>query len=141
MPATRSLLACLFLFFVNVHNFGPEPATNVTITDVLPAGTTFVSATTASGSCSGTTTVVCTIPALAVGTNARIEIATAWNGDEITNTASVAASENDGNLGNNTDSVTVDALADAPGIPTTSTWGLLVLTLMLTYMAMRRMHP
>ncbi|HEV2863822.1 MAG TPA: SBBP repeat-containing protein [Pyrinomonadaceae bacterium] len=46
-------------YTIGVRNRGDLPATGVTLTDVLPAGMTFVSATTSKGSCSGTTTVVC----------------------------------------------------------------------------------
>ncbi|MGH8278142.1 MAG: hypothetical protein ACRETQ_01040 [Gammaproteobacteria bacterium] len=40
-------------------------STNLTLTDALPAGMTFVSDTVSGGSCSGTTTVTCTLPSLA----------------------------------------------------------------------------
>jgi uncharacterized repeat protein (TIGR01451 family) len=36
-----------------VHNIGPDDAPNVTLTDTLPAGTTFVSCTTGQGTCTG----------------------------------------------------------------------------------------
>src|SRR6185437_8610725 len=46
-------------------NTGPAVATNVSVTDTLPAGLTFVSATTSQGSCSGTATVICNLGSLA----------------------------------------------------------------------------
>ena len=44
-------------YTVIVTNNGPTRARDVTVTDVLPTGVTFVSATPSQGSCSGTATV------------------------------------------------------------------------------------
>src|SRR6266478_5071876 len=49
-----------------VINNGPSPATGVTLTDTLPAGVTFVSATATQGTCTVTATVVCSLGTLAV---------------------------------------------------------------------------
>ncbi|HYR27699.1 MAG TPA: CARDB domain-containing protein, partial [Thermoanaerobaculia bacterium] len=47
-------------YTLNVTNNGPAVAFATTVTDELPAGTTLESATATQGSCTGTTTVVCT---------------------------------------------------------------------------------
>src|SRR5205085_10148517 len=52
-------------FLITAANLGPDPATAVTVTDTLPAGMTFFSATPTQGSCSGTTTVTCSMGTLA----------------------------------------------------------------------------
>src|SRR5262249_40643103 len=44
-------------FTVTLSNSGPDPATNVQVTDLLPAGLTFVSATPSQGSYSNTSGV------------------------------------------------------------------------------------
>src|ERR1044072_6738071 len=52
-------------FTLIAQNKGPDPVPSMSITDVIPAGSTFVGVDTAfSGgwSCSGTTTVTCTSP-------------------------------------------------------------------------------
>ena len=48
-------------YTIGVANLGPDAGTNVTVTDTLPASVTLVSATASQGSCSGTTTVTCTL--------------------------------------------------------------------------------
>ena len=55
-------------YTLNVHNAGPTAAAAVTLTDPLPAGLTLVSATTTKGTCSGTTTISCTIGTVNSGT-------------------------------------------------------------------------
>jgi uncharacterized repeat protein (TIGR01451 family) len=55
-------------------NKGPAVATNVVVTDTLPAGVTFVSTTTTQGSCSGSAIVTCSLGSLAVGGQAIVTI-------------------------------------------------------------------
>src|SRR5205814_9282289 len=50
---------------LTVSNNGPSPATNVVVSDNLPVGINFTSATPTQGTCSGTTTVTCTLGSLA----------------------------------------------------------------------------
>jgi uncharacterized repeat protein (TIGR01451 family) len=52
-------------YTVTVTNNGPSNATGVTMTDTLPASMSFVSATPSQGTCSGTSTVTCTLGSLA----------------------------------------------------------------------------
>ncbi len=102
-------------YTVRVANHGPSRATNVTVTDTLPAGTTFVSASVPQGTCSESNRVVtCALGTLASAAvvNATIRLRTDTAGS-LTNTASAAATENDGNTANNTASTTTTVLASA----------------------------
>ena len=98
---------------LTVVNNGPNAATGVTLTDVLPAGLTFVSATPSQGSCSGTTTVSCNLGGLASGASATITIVVQPdNAGTLTNTASVAADQPDPAPADN--SATADTTVEAP---------------------------
>src|SRR4029077_16413302 len=57
-----------------VTNNGPSPATNAVVTDNLPAGINFISATPTQGSCSGSNTVTCNLGSLARNASAIITI-------------------------------------------------------------------
>ncbi len=48
-------------YTIIVSNAGPDDAPNVIVSDLLPAGTSFVSATNPYGPCTGTTTVSCNL--------------------------------------------------------------------------------
>ena len=61
-------------YTINVDNNGPDDATGVVLTDTIPAGTTFVSRATTKGTCLGTTTITCSIGALANGERATVTI-------------------------------------------------------------------
>ena len=88
-------------------NNGPATATNVTITDTLPAGVTFVSATTTQGNCNGSGVVNCSLGSLAVGASAIVTIVvTPSASGQITNSATVSANESDFDSTNNTASTT-----------------------------------
>jgi uncharacterized repeat protein (TIGR01451 family) len=93
----------------------PATTSGVTLTDVLPAGVTFVSATPSTGSCSGTSTVTCNLGIFPSGATATVDIVvTAPNTPgTITNTATVAALTTDPTPANNTATVmtTVSPLA------------------------------
>jgi uncharacterized repeat protein (TIGR01451 family) len=91
-------------YSLTVRNGGSADATGVSVTDTLPGGVTFVSATSSSGSCSEASgTVTCTIGDLANGASATVEIkVTPQNPGPITNTASVSGDQPDPDTGNNT---------------------------------------
>ncbi|HEX8097689.1 MAG TPA: choice-of-anchor Q domain-containing protein, partial [Pyrinomonadaceae bacterium] len=104
-------------YTIEVTNLGPDDASSVTLTDTLPAGTTFVSLTQSSNSWSCQTpsagaggTVTCTNATLAAGTTdsftlvVNVDSSTA-PGTFITNTATVS-SPDDFNDENNTASAT-----------------------------------
>ena len=61
-------------YLITVTNAGPEAATNVMVTDTLPAGATLLSATPSQGTCSGTTTVTCTLGTIDNGSSASIDL-------------------------------------------------------------------
>src|SRR5262245_35241444 len=101
-----------------VSNDGPGPASDLTVTDTLPAGVAFVSASGSGWNCNDAgQTVTCTRPSLAASASApAITIAATAPGveDTISNTASVSAAETDPVPANNTDteSTSVSAVAD-----------------------------
>ncbi len=59
-------------YTITVSKYGPGAATSVNVTDVLPAGLTYVSATPSQGSCSGTSTVTCDLGTINNGNSATI---------------------------------------------------------------------
>jgi uncharacterized repeat protein (TIGR01451 family) len=94
-------------YTLTVTNNGPGAATNVTLTDPLPPGVAFVSATPDQGTClpSGGA-VICDLGSLASGEDALVNIVVTTSVEStLTNSASVAASETDPDAANNTASV------------------------------------
>jgi len=95
-------------YTIAVSNNGPNTDAGVTFTDVIPAGTTFVSLT-SPGSCStppvgGTGAVICSLGAIAPAGSVAISLVVNVNaapGATITNTAMVSGMSADMNLGNN----------------------------------------
>lgn len=77
-------------FTLAVANAGPADASGVTVTDSLPDGLQFVSAQPSQGSCSGTSTVSCSLGTVAAGQSVDVVInATVTRAGEFTNTATV----------------------------------------------------
>jgi aldose sugar dehydrogenase len=94
---------------ITVTNNGPAIATNVSLTDTLPAGVVFGSASSTVGLCGGTGPVVCAIGSLPVNASAVITIAvTPSTPGQIANSATVTASETDNDAGNNTTAITTE---------------------------------
>lgn len=93
-----------FFYTIQVNNAGPSAATAVSVSDTLPAGVNFVSASGTGWSCGQAAgTVTCTIPTLAVGAANPITInvtATATTGNRV-NTATVSSTTPDPTPGNN----------------------------------------
>jgi len=97
-----------------VNNGGPSAATTVTLTETLPANTTFVSLSVPAGwTCTATAPYTCNIASLAATTAANFTFVvkantTVASGSTITDTASVASSvTTDPNTGNNSASASV----------------------------------
>jgi uncharacterized repeat protein (TIGR01451 family) len=108
-------------FTITPRNGGPAIANTVAVTDTLPSGWTFVSATGTGWSCAASgQTVTCSRATYAVGaTNNITLVATAPTNAVIgptgrtdTNTATITTTDNDPNPANNSSGVTFDILPD-----------------------------
>ena len=104
-------------YSISASNSGPSGATSLTLSDVVPPNTTFVSLTLAAGwSCStpavgGTGTVSCTIASLAAGASASFTLVVKVNAGTpnttvITNTSAITATSTDPSTANNTATAT-----------------------------------
>src|SRR5262249_38289044 len=102
------------VFTVSASNAGPQNATGVAITDLLPAALTFVSATPSQGSYDATTGVW-SVGAIAQGASAKLAItATVVGVGSITDSASrTAENEADLNPANDQKSLTINGQASA----------------------------
>jgi uncharacterized repeat protein (TIGR01451 family) len=91
---------------LEVSNGGPATATNVVVTDPLPTGTTFVSAS--AGCTESAGTVTCTIASLPSGASQSFSITVNVNtsANSVTDTASVTADQEDPDPSDNQSSVT-----------------------------------
>ena len=107
-------------YTVNVTNNGPtDPATGVTMTDTLPAGVTFVSATPSQGAActQAGVTVTCNLGNVSAATSATIAIVvTPTQAGQITNSAMAAGNETDPTPANNTAQVTTTVNAAPPPV-------------------------
>lgn len=121
------------------------PADGARVTDTLPAGLTFVSASGPVGTCSNTgSTVTCTAPNLAAGATTaftlRVRVDSPYTGPgTVTNTACVDMPF-DPVPGNNCSNVP-KTVGNPPlsSIPTLSEWALIALSMLLAAFALRRM--
>jgi uncharacterized repeat protein (TIGR01451 family) len=111
-----------FTYHLTVTNNGtpamPATTSGVTITDVLSAGVTLVSATPNTGTCSGTSTVTCDLGIFPSGATSTVDIVVqvaANASGTLTNTATVTALTNDPSPGNNT--ATEVTSVTAPCVP------------------------
>lgn len=127
-------------YTITVNNAGPSPATNVVVTDDLPAGLAFVSATPSQGTCNASDPVSCNLGTIFNGGSATITLTaqvTATSGT-IANTASVTSTEGD------TDSSTTAPIpvgsAEVAAIPTASEWGLMMMMVLLGALAVWKMR-
>ena len=102
----------LVTYRIAVTNNGPVIATNVTITDPLPASVSLVSATPSIGSCGGTTTISCSLGSLPVGNTQYVDIIVqANNTGTLTNTATISRTETDPVPSNDSSTASLTVLA------------------------------
>ena len=103
-PAT-ALVNDTITFNITVTNNGPSTATNVTVSDPIPANSSYISATSSQGSCNAT--VTCLLGSIAKGSSATVTITVKADGaGTIKNVATVSASENDQHPENNSSTTT-----------------------------------
>lgn len=126
-------------YMISAFNNGGGSASGVVVTDVLPAGSILVSSTPSQGSCSGTTTVTCSLGALASGGSATISLVlkTSSTPGVVINTATVSAVEFDPNTGNNSSTSTITTV-DPSQLPVASEWALLILAGVLAMLGVFR---
>ena len=97
---------------MTVHNAGPNPATDAVITSTVPAGSTFIWASSACGFASGT--VTCTVGTLANGGSRVLKVVLRpGTVGTTTHTATVASMNNDPAPANNSSSADVAVAANA----------------------------
>ncbi|HEV7508167.1 MAG TPA: proprotein convertase P-domain-containing protein [Thermoanaerobaculia bacterium] len=114
-------------FALTVTNNGPSNATNVVVTDTLPAGLTYVS--NSCGASFASPTLTWTIPALASGASASCNLTVMVNQPgTFVNVASATATQSDPTPANN---AATAAGSTAAEIPTLDTLGLVALALLL----------
>ncbi|HET9424068.1 MAG TPA: hypothetical protein VFO55_01755 [Gemmatimonadaceae bacterium] len=116
-PATVPT-SSVYSYTLTVTNVGAGAANDVTVTDTLPANVTFQSASGTGWTCSGTTTVSCTMGSLASTVTAppiTIDVTAPATGTTVSNTATVSSTTPDANAGNNSATASVGVV----GCPTT----------------------
>src|SRR5262249_46231879 len=90
-------------YTITVTNHGPA-TTDATVTDTVPAGLSFVSATPSAGTCGVVNPVVCTIPGMAPGATETITVvAGAMTPGTVTNNVTVTGTAPDPNPANDQD--------------------------------------
>ena len=113
---SHAALGQQIVYTLTVSNAGPAMATGVSVSDDLPPGTAFVSAS-GDGSCSGAgSTVTCSAPSLAAGSSIAFAVTVKVTAaGVITNIATVTSATSDPNLANNTSqSVQTNVSAASP---------------------------
>ncbi|HEV7763890.1 MAG TPA: Calx-beta domain-containing protein [Thermoanaerobaculia bacterium] len=124
-----------------VTNHGPDAASDVLMTDPLPAGMDFVSAASTQGTCGGTAIVSCSVGTLANGANVTITLVVRLTAAGSTaNAASVTSSIADPVNENGSAAAVVPVVAAAVGesIPTLSGWMLLAFAGLMAGLAIMR---
>ncbi len=103
-------ISATLTYTIQVQNLGLVNAANVTVSDTIPAGTTFISASPAV-SCTQTASVVCTLGTLNNGasTTVTIVVTSPVSPSTLSNTATVTTTSADPVAGNNSATVTTVA--------------------------------
>jgi uncharacterized repeat protein (TIGR01451 family) len=125
-----------------VTNNGLSQANTVSVSDTLPAGATFVSASGTGWTCNQAAGVVtCTVPTLPVGAAPVISLTMnappVASAGTLSNTATVSSATTDTNPANNSSTKSVPILPGSQ-IPAFSTWMLMMLAAVLALMAVMR---
>jgi uncharacterized repeat protein (TIGR01451 family) len=111
-------------YTITVTNNGPLAASGVTMTDALPSGAPFVSASSTLGACSGTTTVTCNLGTMNSAATATITlVVTATASGTLTNTANATSTTADPNALNNSVTTSTAVGSGAPVTLTITTAG------------------
>jgi uncharacterized repeat protein (TIGR01451 family) len=120
-------------YMVTVTNHGPSAANGISVTDQLPTGVGFVSASTGCSLSAGT--VTCTIGTLANNTSASIQIVvTTLAAGDLTNSVQVSSTTSDPQTANNSTTATM-TVSQAVAVPALSPWGMLVAAVCLAGIA------
>jgi len=126
-------------YTLNVSNAGPQSATNVKVTLIIPVGASFASAP---SNCSSNSNIVtCPVDLLTSGATQSFIIELTWN--SVTASTSISssvtsdlpdstASNNDSNL-----AIAVDTNQNNADIPTLSEWGMLLMATILMLLSLR----
>jgi uncharacterized repeat protein (TIGR01451 family) len=109
--------AAALVYTLHVSNAGPNPASNVTVTDTLPAGATFGSAGGPGWTCdqaAGVVTCARTLLGAGAAPAITVTLVAPVNGGSVANVASVASATEDASPANNTatENTTVVGLTD-----------------------------
>jgi len=124
-----------------VTNNGPATATGVTVTDDLPDGMAFISATSTQGTCTGTDPVQCTIGTMTSGQTVTVTIMAqlpANAGGAYVNTATADSDQSDPTPPAAGSTITLPVV-DLEHIPTLSEWMLILMAALLALFAASRL--
>lgn len=119
-------------YTIVVRNNGPGVAIGTTVTDILPPGSSLQSSTATQGSCSGTTTVTCSVGTLNPASSATItlNVTVPLSQGEVSNTATVSAVNAETSPANNASTAALIVIND---IPSLSAYGLMLLAVMMAF--------
>ncbi len=121
-PSTPASGGLPISYSIFVSNAGPDPARNVTVTDILPAGTQFVATAGSLWSCQFASGIVtCTLPQLGVqnAPTLLIDILAPSQPQTVTNRVTVASGTLDPDPANNTASASTNVVLAATDLAVT----------------------
>src|SRR5215204_5117417 len=99
----------LLTYTIALGNNGPDAATQVTLADPLPAGTSFVSVSTTQGTCTGGALISCNLGTVPTGSTVTITLVVrATQTGTLTNTVTVVGNEPESNTANNRATATTE---------------------------------